>query len=234
MRLAPGSPSSLPVAHRWPCAPRNATRCCRSRCPSPGRPLTRRRWRTRLPLRCSASARAQDRDFELGDGNAAAVAEICRRVDGLPLAIELAAARCGLLSPGEIAERLDAALGASGAAARDAPARHHTLGATIDWSHELLSDAEQRCFARFAVFVGGATIQAAETITAGGLDTLDALVSKSLLTRRRHAPAPTRLGMLETIRAYAAERFASTADAEDAREEHYRYYLALSKRHATD
>jgi non-specific serine/threonine protein kinase len=162
-------------------------------------------------------ARTHDPDFELGDDNAAAVAEICRRVDGLPLAIELAAARCGLLSAGEIAERLDAALGASGAAARDAPARHRTLAATIDWSHELLSNAEQRCFARFAVFAGGATIDAAETVTAGGLDTLDALAAKSLLTRRRHAPAPTRLGMLETIRAYAAERLAVAAEAEAVR-----------------
>jgi predicted ATPase len=179
-------------------------------------------------------ARAHDPDFELGDGNAAAVAEICRRVDGLPLAIELAAARCGLLSPGEIAERLDAALGAPGAAARDAPARHHTLGATIDWSHELLSDDEKRCFARFAVFAGGATIEAAEMITAGGLDTLDGLVTKSLLARRQHALAPTRLGMLETIRAYAAERFASAADVEAVREDHCRYYLALAQRHGTE
>ena len=108
-------------------------------------------------------ARARDPGFDLDDANAAAVAEICRRVDGLPLAIELAAARCGLLSPGEIAERLDEALGALGAGARDAPARQQTLRATIDWSHDLLSDDEKRCFARFAVFAGGATV-------AGGRD----------------------------------------------------------------
>jgi predicted ATPase/DNA-binding SARP family transcriptional activator len=179
-------------------------------------------------------ARAHDPDFDLGDGNADAVAEICRRADGLPLAIELAAARCGLLSPTEVAERLETALGAPGAGARDAPARQQTLGATIDWSHELLSDDEKRCFARFAVFAGGATVEAAETITAGGLDTLDGLVSKSLLARRRHAFAPTRLGMLETVRAYAGERFASAADAEAVRENHYRYYLALVHRHGTD
>ena len=179
-------------------------------------------------------ARAHDPDFDLSDANADAVAEICRRVDGLPLAIELAAARCGLLSPTEIADRLDAALGAPGAGARDAPARQQTLGATIDWSHELLSDAEKRCFARFAVFAGGATVHAAETITAGGLDTLDGLVTKSLLARRQHSPAPTRLGMLETIRAYAGQRFASAADAEAVRENHYRYYLALAQRHGSD
>jgi predicted ATPase/DNA-binding SARP family transcriptional activator len=179
-------------------------------------------------------ARAHDPDFDLSDGNAAAVAEICRRVDGLPLAIELAAARCGLLSPTEIAERLDTALDAPGAGARDAPTRQQTLGATIDWSHDLLSDAEKQCFARFAVFAGGATVEAAETITAGALDTLDGLVAKSLLVRRQHALAPTRLRMLETIRAYAQRRFVAAADAEVVREAHYRYYLALAQRHGTD
>ena len=82
----------------------------------------------------------------------------------------------------------------------------------------MLTDAEKRCFARFAVFAGGATVEAAETITGAGLDTLDGLVAKSLLVRRRHALAPTRLGMLETIRAYAGERFAAAADVEAVRE----------------
>ena len=179
-------------------------------------------------------ARAHDPDFDLGDGNAAAVAEICRRVDGLPLAIELAAARCALLSPTEIAERLDTALGALGAGARDAPARQQTLRATIDWSHELLSDAEKQCFARFAVFAGGATVEAAETITGAGLDVLDCLVAKSLLVRRQHALAPTRLGMLETIRAYAIDRFAATTEHDAIEERHCLYYLALAQRHGAD
>ena len=151
-------------------------------------------------------ARAHDPGFEISGGTAAAVAEICRRVDGLPLAIELAAARCGLLSPVEIADRLDVALGALGAAPRDAPARQQTLRATIDWSHALLDGDEKACFARFAVFAGGATIEAAETITGAGIDTLDRLVAKSLLVRGRQADGSTRLGMLETIREYAAER----------------------------
>jgi predicted ATPase/class 3 adenylate cyclase len=150
-----------------------------------------------------ARACAHDPDFRLDDAEAGAVAEICRRVDGLPLAIELAAARCGLLSPDEIAERLRDALGALGSAARDAPARQQTLRATIDWSHNLLDDDEQKCFARFAVFAGGATVEAAETITHAGLDTLDGLVAKSLLVRGQHARTSTRLGMLDTIRAYA-------------------------------
>ena len=179
-------------------------------------------------------ARAHDPSFDLGDGNAAAVAEICRRVDGLPLAIELAAARCGLLSPAEIAERLEVALGAPGAAARDAPARHHTLRATVDWSYQLLSDGEQVCFARFAVFGGGATIEAAEAVTGADLETLDHFVGKSLLVRRREAHMPTRLQMLETIRAYAAERFAAANDRDAVRERHYRHFLAVAERHGTE
>jgi predicted ATPase len=178
--------------------------------------------------------RAHDPDFRLSTANAAAVAEICRRVDGLPLAIELAAARCGLLSPTEIAERLDDAVGAMGSGARDAPARQQTLRATIDWSHDLLKDAEKACFARFSVFAGGATVEAAEAITAASLDMLEGLVAKSLIVRRQDAHAPTRLGMLETIRAYAAERFATTANVDTIREGHYRHFLALAQSHGDE
>jgi predicted ATPase/class 3 adenylate cyclase len=179
-------------------------------------------------------ARAHDPDFRLGDVNANAVAEICQRVDGLPLAIELAAARCGLLSPGEIAERLETALGALGTGGRDAPARQRTLRATIDWSHALLSDAEKRCFARFAVFAGGATVEAAEAITNASLDTIDGLVAKNLLVLRRDAHTRTRLGMLETVRAYATERFAAARDKGAVHERHYKYFLALAQRHGAE
>jgi predicted ATPase/class 3 adenylate cyclase len=179
--------------------------------------------------------RARDPGFDLDDASAPPVAEICRRVDGLPLAIELAAARCGLLSPGEIAQRLQDTLGALGSGARDAPARQHTLRATLDWSHELLSDAEKQCFARFAVFAGGATVPAAETITHAGLDTLNGLVAKSLLILRQDAhTTSSRLGMLETVGAYATERFASTPDEQAVRERHYLHYLALAQRHGTE
>ena len=177
-------------------------------------------------------ARAHEPGFDLGEGNLAAVAEICRRVDGLPLAVELAAARCGLLSPAEIAIRLHGALDGLGAGPRDAPARQQTLSATIDWSHSLLSDDEQACFARFAVFAGGATVQAAEAITGAGLDTLDRLVGKSLLVCR-HVEGRTRLAMLETIRAYATESFAAAIDRDSVRERHYHYFLALAQRHAS-
>ena len=182
----------------------------------------------------SERARAHDPDFNLADGNAAAVAEICRRLDGLPLAIELAAARCNLLSPREIAERLDASLATLAAGPRDAPARQQTLRATIDWSHELLSDGDKACFAALAVFAGGATVTAAETITGAELDTLDRLVAKSLLVRHPYAHAPTRLAMLETVRAQARERFVASADRDAVDERHYRYYRALVERHGSE
>ena len=176
-------------------------------------------------------ARARDAAFELDDAGAAAVADICRRVDGLPLAIELAAARCGLLKPTEIAERLDTAVGGG---ARDAPARQQTLRVTIDWSHDLLSASEKACFAHFAAFAGGATVEAAVFVTGAELDTLERLVAKSLLVRHQQPDRPTRLGMLETIREYAAERFTGAADREAVRERHHRHFLALAERHGSD
>jgi predicted ATPase len=178
-------------------------------------------------------AGAHDPDFELSDENASAAAAICRRVDGLPLAIELAAARCGLLSPAEIASRLHDVLDGLGGGPRDAPARQQTLRATLDWSHSLLADDEKACFARFAVFVGGATVQAAETVTGASLDTLDRLVAKSLLVHRG-LDGRTRLAMLETIRAYAAERFAEIPDGDAVYERHFGYFRSLARRHGPD
>ena len=178
-----------------------------------------------------ARARARDPGFDLDDANAPAVAEICRRVDGLPLAIELAAARCGLLSPDEIAQRLDDALGAMGTGARDAPARQQTLRATIDWSHELLSDAEQAVLRTLRGLRG-------RRDGAGRRNDHARRARHARQSRRqellvvRQTPG-SRLGMLETIRAYAAERFASAADEDAVREDHYRYYLALAQHHGT-
>jgi predicted ATPase len=173
-------------------------------------------------------ARAHVPELDLG-ADARAVADICRRLDGLPLAIELAAARCELLSPAELVERLDGALGPG---PRDAPSRHQTLRATIDWSYDLLDDVERECLARFAAFSGGATLDAAEIITGAGIETLDRLVAKSLLVRRQ-VSGRSRLGMLETVRAYAAERFAHATDADVVRERHYRFFRALAGRHAS-
>jgi predicted ATPase/class 3 adenylate cyclase len=179
-------------------------------------------------------ARAHDPGFVVSPSNARALIEVCRRVDGLPLAIELAAARCGLLSPAEIAERLEAALAILTGGPRDVPARQRTLRATVDWSYELLADEEKTCFARFAVIVGGATVEAAEAICAAGLDTLDQLVAKSLIVRVPRPYATTRLAMLETIRACAAEHFTVASDVEAVRERHYRFYVALAQRHGTE
>jgi hypothetical protein len=128
---------------------------------------------------------------------------------------------------------LGVALAALGAGPRDAPARQHTLRATLDWSHELLDDGEKACFARLAVFAGGATVEAAQAITGADLDTLDRLVAKSLVVRRQRQGS-TRLMMLETVRAYAAERFAALADGEAVRERHFDYFLSVARRHGID
>jgi hypothetical protein len=167
-------------------------------------------------------AKATDRDFALEDITAPHVGEICRRLDGLPLALELAAARTGLLSARELNARLDRALAVLVGGARDAPQRQRTLRATIDWSFGLLTDTERQAFARMAVFAGGATVPAAEEVTGATLDILDALVAKQLVVRR-----DGRLLMLETIREYAAERLAADPDAEAVQERLARWCLSF-------
>ena len=153
--------------------------------------------------------RAHKPDFGLDDA-AADVRAICERLDGLPLAVELAAARVGLLSPAELAARLDHALPLLAGGPRDAPERQQTLRATIDWSYGLLTEAEREAFARFAVFAGGATVQAAEEVTGGSLDTLQSLVAKQLLRR-----SEDRLVMLALVREYALERLADDDPVHD-------------------
>jgi predicted ATPase/DNA-binding SARP family transcriptional activator len=175
-------------------------------------------------------ARRHDRGFQLTQGNAGSVAEICRRLDGLPLAIELAAARTALLSVDELNARLAHALDALGAGPRDAPARQQTLRATIDWSHDLLNAREADAFARFAVFAGGATIEAAQAVTGGELDALQGLVDKQLLLRPHGFSPDARLLMLETVRDYARERLDAQAAAPQTHERHCRHYLALAER----
>ena len=175
-------------------------------------------------------ALSHDRDFELTAANAGAVAEVCRRLDGLPLAIELAAARTALLGPEQLSAQLSQALDVLGSGPRDAPDRQRTLRATIDWSHRLLSTAEAQAFARFAVFAGGATVEAAQEVTGADLQTLEALVDKQLLLRRRVRSAEGRLLMLETVREYARERFDADAHGAEIRERHCRHYFALVER----
>ena len=157
-------------------------------------------------------ARLLKPDFALSAGNASAVAEICRRLDGLPLALELAAARVKVLPPAALAARLEHALPVLTGGVRDLPARQRTLRDAIAWSHALLSPDEQRLFRRLSVFVGGWTLEAAETVTnrGGDLDVLDGLASlvDQSLVRTVEIASAARFGMLETIREYAIEQLA--------------------------
>jgi predicted ATPase/transcriptional regulator with XRE-family HTH domain len=186
-------------------------------------------------------ARAVSPGFELGDGNGATVAEICRRLDGLPLAIELAAARVKVLSPKALLERLDPRLPLLSGGARDLPERHQTLHATVSWSYDLLELHEQTLFRRLAVFAGGFSLQAAEAVcgwdVAGEgrvLETLASLVDNSLLVSRAEGNADLggaepRFMMLETIREYASERLGSGGEAEEMQRAHAGFFLALAE-----
>jgi predicted ATPase len=150
----------------------------------------------------------------------ATAAQICDRLDRLPLAIELAAARCKALSPEQILDRLSESLDLL-RGGRDADPRQQTLRATIQWSYNLLSDEEQQLFRALSVFRGGCTLDAAEAVCDADLDTLQSLVEKSLLRFTRE-----RYWMLETIREFARERLAETAEADRLAERHARFYLA--------
>jgi len=182
-----------------------------------------------------ARARLVRADFALTAGNAAAVASICRTLEGLPLAIELAAARVGLLEPGQLAARLGDALGVLGGGAHGLPPRQLTLRATLDWSYDLLAAPEQILLGRLSVFAGGWTLDAAETIGAdAGLDVLlglAELVEHSLVQVEPDARGDEpRYRLLEPTRQYAAARLAATATEAATREAHARYFLALAER----
>jgi predicted ATPase/DNA-binding SARP family transcriptional activator len=200
-------------------------------------------------------ARAARPEFALSGSNAAAVAEICRRLDGLPLAIELAAARVRLLPPPELLTRLDHPLAVLTGGSRDAPDRHRTLRATIAWSHDLLTSEEQDLFARLSVFAGGFTVEAADWVMNYGLqaadvintqpevapepltrnlqpptfDLLASLLDQSLLRQTAVAEGRARFDMLETIRAYARERLEFSDEEDSVRRRHAAFYLALAE-----
>jgi predicted ATPase/class 3 adenylate cyclase len=170
-------------------------------------------------------------DFSVTNENAPAVAQICHRLDGLPLAIELAAARIRLLTPQDILPRLDNRLKLLTGGARDLPERQQTLRGAIAWSHDLLDETEQQLFRRLSVFVGGCTVAAAEAVgNAKGdlaelLDSLDSLVGQSLL-RQDEAGGELRFMMLETLREYALERLAESGEEEAVRTQHAQFFLA--------
>ena len=179
-------------------------------------------------------AKAVRPDFRLTPENTLSVAEICRRLDGLPLAVELAAARTRILSPAELLTRLDSRLAELRSGARDAPERQRTLRATIDWSHDLLSGMEQRVFARLSVFAGGWTREAAEAICADdlGIDVLEgleSLVDKSLVSLMADGDDMSRFTMLETIREYAGERLEASGESGVVRDLHAAFFRSLAE-----
>jgi predicted ATPase/class 3 adenylate cyclase len=164
------------------------------------------------------------RAVEPGFEPSAAVPEICRRLDWLPLAIELAAARVKLLSPEVLLGRLGRRLPLLTRGARDLPERHRTLQATIQWSYELLAPDEQRLFARLAVFPDSCSLEAAEAVCTADLDTLSSLVDKSLVRR-----SEGRFAMLETIREYALERLEESDEGEKVRQGHADFFVEFAE-----
>ena len=164
----------------------------------------------------------------------ATVAELCERLDRLPLALELAAARMKLLTPEVLLERLGNRLDAL-KGTRDAEERHFTLRATIAWSHDLLDADEQQLFARLSVFRAGCTLETAEVVCGAALDPLGSLLDKSLLGRRRGRAGEERYWMLETIREFALERLEESGEAGQLRREHAQRMLAIARSaHAGD
>jgi predicted ATPase/class 3 adenylate cyclase len=167
--------------------------------------------------------------FELTSENGPAVAEICVRLDGLPLAIELAAARTKVLPPEALLDRLQQRLTLLTGGARDLPERQQTLRGAIDWSHGLLDDGEQTLFRRLGIFAGGCTLGAAEEIAEADLDLLGSLVDKSLVQQREAAAAEPRFVQLETLREYALERLEASGEREDLARRHAEYFTTLAE-----
>ena len=172
--------------------------------------------------------RAQAIQPAFQDGNGALIAEICRRLDGLPLAIELAAARIKLLTPQALLERLDRRLPVLTGGGREVPDRQRTLRDTIAWSYELLDDSDRRAFRRLAVFAGSCSLEAADEVCEAELDVLASLVEKSLVRQEEG-----RLTMLETIREYASEQLDQSADAGQMNERHATYFLLAAEEHGS-
>jgi predicted ATPase/DNA-binding SARP family transcriptional activator/DNA-binding CsgD family transcriptional regulator len=179
-------------------------------------------------------ARHRNPAFSLTPENAQGVTRICGRLDGIPLAIELAAARVGL-SVEQIAQRLDDSLRLLTAGSRTASPRQRTLRGTLDWSYALLSVPEREVFCRLSVFAGGWTLQAAEAVGAGGtelgdvLDLLSSLVDKSLVVAEATGGGGVRYRMLEPIRQYAREKLEEGGDAEEVRRQHASFFLVLAE-----
>ena len=177
--------------------------------------------------------------FALEDSNAATVAEICWRLDGLPLALELAAARLRVLSIAEVAARLGARFSLLTGGSAMAPARQRTLRAAVDWSHDLLSDAERILFRRLSIFAGSCELEAAEAVCGDGgaafdlLDLLSGLAEKSLLVATADVDDVSRFAMHETLREYGRERLRESGEAKEIAARHASFFLELAERAAT-
>jgi predicted ATPase len=185
-------------------------------------------------------ARAVKPNFELTEENAVAVATICRRLDGLPLAIELAAARIKLLSASAMQSRLESRLQLLTGGAKDLPLRQQTLRGTIDWSYDLLSSAEQALFRRVSVFAGGCTLEGVEAVCntkqdlqLDVLEGMESLVDKSLIQHMECAEGESRFVLLETVREYALERLAFGGEESATRRAHAAYCLVLAEEFAS-
>lgn len=181
-------------------------------------------------------AKAVKPDFSLTAQNVAPIVQICRRLDGLPLAIELAAARVKVLPPASLLSRLASRLELLTAGAQDLPERQRTLRRAIDWSHDLLTPSEQKLFRRLSVFTGGCTLEAAEAVCnapedleADLLDTLTSLIDKSLLNQTGPGDGEPRFTMLETIREYGRERLTQSGELDGTRRAHAAYCLVLAE-----
>ncbi len=179
-------------------------------------------------------ARAIDPTFELTDANASAIIEICQRLDGLPLAIELAAARTKVLSPQDLAARLSRRLRVLIGGARDQPARLQTMRGAIDWSYDLLDAREQALFRRLSVFAGGFSLAAAEAVVPGDdtLDLLDSLVGKSLV-QPMSGPAGRRFALLEIIREYGQEQLTLSGEQLETHRRHAEWCYAVAQQTTT-
>jgi len=188
-----------------------------------------------------ARAASVEPGLVLSDEHAPAIAEVCRRLDGMPLALELAAARLRTLAPQQIAERLQDRFALLVGGSRTAQPRHQTLRATLDWSYDLLSQSEQLIFDRASVFSHGWTLQSAEDVCAGGgiqpsdvLGLLTSLVDKSLVQADPGTHAEVRFSQLETIRQYALSRLAERGAIETTRRRHANHFLAETERGAAE
>ena len=181
-------------------------------------------------------ARGRDSSLSLSPHNASAVADICKRLEGIPLAIELAAARVGTLSVEQISQRLEDSLKLLTGGSKTQMAKQRTLRGALDWSYELLSEDEKKLFGGLSVFAGGWTLEAAEAVGVGGgveedniLDVLSGLVEKSLVVPRGGEQGDVRYRMLEPVRQYARDTLEEDGEGEEARRRHATFFLALAE-----